>query len=78
MHGGLHERELATVMQGGPFRSGVDVQGAADLTDLAPTLLHLLGAEHRGCEGRVLKAAWDAATDTPPDDGRIFRQVVSC
>jgi hypothetical protein len=74
MHGGLHRRELATVllMQGGPFRRGAVVRGAADLTDLAPTLLHLLGVESEGCEGRVLNAAWDAAADVPPEEDRLL------
>jgi hypothetical protein len=75
MHGGLHRRELATVMlmQGGPFRRGAVVQGAADLADLAPTLLHLLGVESQGCDGRVLHAAWDAAADIPPElDGLVL------
>jgi phosphonoacetate hydrolase len=65
MHGGLHRRELATllVMQGGPFRRAAVVQGAADLTDVAPTLLHLLGLEAAGSEGRVLNVAWDDAPD---------------
>ncbi|GGG50816.1 hypothetical protein GCM10010964_42630 [Caldovatus sediminis] len=69
MHGGLHRRELATVllMQGGPFRRGAVVQGAADLSDLAPTLLHLLGTAAEGMEGRVLRAAWDGAADAPPE-----------
>lgn len=73
MHGGLHRRELATVMlmEGGPFRRRATVQGAADLTDLAPTLLHMLGVGHEGCEGRVLEAAWNAAADTPPAEDRI-------
>ena len=70
MHGGLHRRELATLllMQGGPFRRGAVVQGAADLTDIAPTLLHLLGLEAAGCEGRVLRVAWGEAPDEPPEE----------
>ena len=55
-------------MQGGPFRRGAVVQGAADLTDVAPTLLHLLGLETAGCEGRVLRVAWGEAPDEPPEE----------
>jgi arylsulfatase A-like enzyme len=73
MHGGLHRRELATVMlmQGGPFRRGAVVQGAADLTDIAPTLLHLLGLESHDCDGRTLTAAWDATVDAPPEHNTL-------
>lgn len=68
MHGGLHRAELATVlvMQGGPFRRGAVAQTPADLTDIAPTVLHLLGMGHAGCEGRPLAAAWNAAEDAAP------------
>ncbi|MGX9966990.1 alkaline phosphatase family protein [Roseomonas sp. F4] len=68
MHGGLHRAELATVlvMQGGPFRRGAVAQAPADLTDIAPTVLHLLGLGTEGCEGRPLAAAWDAARDAAP------------
>lgn len=68
MHGGLHRAELATVlvMQGGPFRRGAVAGQAADLTDIAPSLLHLLGLPAEGMEGRPLAAAWDAAADAPP------------
>jgi len=68
MHGGLHRAELATVlvMQGGPFRRGAVAQAPADLTDIAPTVLHLLGLRTEGCEGRPLTAAWDAARDAAP------------
>ncbi len=68
MHGGLHRAELATVlvMQGGPFRRGAVAQTPADLTDIAPTVLHLLGLGIEGCEGRPLAAAWDEARDAAP------------
>jgi phosphonoacetate hydrolase len=67
MHGGLHRSELATVLvlQGGPIRQAV-VQAPCDLTDIAPTLLHLLGLGHAGTEGRPLRAAWDEAADAAP------------
>jgi arylsulfatase A-like enzyme len=68
MHGGLHRAELATVlvMQGGPVRRGAVARSPCDLTDIAPTVLHLLGLEAPGMEGRALHAAWDATADAPP------------
>lgn len=68
MHGGLHAAELATVllMQGGPVRRGAVVQAPCDLTDIAPTVLALLGLDHAGMEGRPLDAAWEPARDAPP------------
>jgi hypothetical protein len=68
MHGGLHRRELANVLvaEGGPFRRAATVAAACDLTDVAPTLLHLLGLPVAGCDGRVLREGWDAAADAPP------------
>jgi arylsulfatase A-like enzyme len=68
MHGGLHRAELATVlvMQGGPIRPGAVAETPCDLTDIAPTLLHLLGLDHAGTEGRPLRAAWEAAADAAP------------
>lgn len=70
MHGGLHRRELATllVMEGGPFRRGAVAERAADLSDVAPTLLHLLGVGAEGTQGRVLAAAWDPREDAPPGE----------
>lgn len=70
MHGGLHRAELSTVlvMQGGPFRRGAVAAEAADLTDIAPTVLHLLGIGTEGMEGRPLRGAIDAAADAPPVD----------
>ncbi len=68
MHGGLHRAELATVlvMQGGPFRRGAVAQEAADLTDIVPTVLHILGLPVEGMEGRPLRAAIDATADAAP------------
>lgn len=68
MHGGLHRAELATVlvMQGGPFRRAAIAAEAADLTDIAPTVLHLLGIGTEGMEGRPLLGAFDAARDAAP------------
>ena len=68
MHGGLHERELATVlaMTGGPIRRGGVMQAAADLTDVAPSVLALLGLAADGMDGRPLAEAWGDAPDAPP------------
>ncbi len=68
MHGGLHRSELATVlvMQGGPFRRGAVAETPADLTDIAPTVLHALGIATAGMEGRPLAAAFDQKADSPP------------
>lgn len=68
MHGGLHRAELATVlvMEGGPFRCGAVAEEPADLTDIVPTVLHVLGLPLEGMEGRPLLAALDAAADAPP------------
>jgi arylsulfatase A-like enzyme len=68
MHGGLHRAELATVlvMQGGPVRRGAVSAVPCDLTDIAPTVLHLLGVAAPGMEGRALHAAWDAGAEAPP------------
>jgi arylsulfatase A-like enzyme len=65
MHGGLHHAELATVLvlQGGPVRRGAVAITPCDLTDIAPTLLALMGIETTGMEGRPLRAAWDADAD---------------
>jgi arylsulfatase A-like enzyme len=72
MHGGLHRAELATVlvMQGGPVRRAV-AACPCDLTDIAPTILHLQGLDHAAMEGRPLSAAWDAAADAAPLPGAL-------
>ena len=71
MHGGLHRAELATVlvMQGGPFRRGAVVQQAADLTDIAPTVLYLLGLDKGVMAGSARMGALSAAADAPPGHG---------
>lgn len=68
MHGGLHRAEMATVlvMQGGPILPGQVVEEPCDLTDIAPSVMHLLGLDHGGMEGRPLRAAWAPGTDAPP------------
>ena len=73
MHGGLHRAELATVLvaEGGPFRRGAVVQAPCDLTDITPTVLHLLGLDHDGCEGRPLREAWEPDADAAPAPERV-------
>ncbi len=68
MHGGLHRAELATVlvMQGGPVRAGCVSLAPCDLTDIAPSVLHLLGLDHTGMEGRPLRDAWADPAEPPP------------
>jgi hypothetical protein len=76
MHGGLHERELATVlaMAGGPVLRGAVMQDAADLTDIAPSVLALLGLSGEGMDGRPLAQAWGNAPDTAPEH-EVLRPV---
>ncbi len=73
MHGGLHRRELATVLafEGGPFTPGITMRGMADLTDVAPTILHVLGLRPHGMQGRVLHQAWDPWADAAPEPVEI-------
>lgn len=68
MHGGLHERELATVlaMAGGPILRGATIRNPADLTDVAPSVLALLGLASDGMDGRALRQAWGEADDADP------------
>lgn len=65
MHGGLHRAELATVlvMAGGPVRRGGVARQPCDLTDIAPTVLHLLGLSAIGMDGAPLLGALDAGED---------------
>ena len=53
------------------------MDATADLSDIAPTVLHLLGVADGGMDGRALAEAWDAAAEAPPapeliDMGRGF------
>lgn len=80
MHGGLHRAELATVlvMAGGPVRRGATVRQPCDLTDIAPTVLHLLGLSADGMDGAPLLGALDPGED---DEGattehRLARDLV--
>lgn len=65
MHGGLHRAELATVlvMEGGPFRRGAVVRQPADLSDIAPTVLHVLGISTESMNGRPRMGSIDANRD---------------
>jgi arylsulfatase A-like enzyme len=67
MHGDLHRRELATVLAlaGGPIARGVVSWHPADLTDLAPTVLALLGVGADGMDGTPLAAARTGADAAP-------------
>jgi arylsulfatase A-like enzyme len=58
-------------MAGGPLRRGAVVEAPCDLTDIAPTVLHLLGLDVDGMEGRALIEAWDPAADAPPSPETI-------
>ena len=68
MHGGLHRAELATVlvMEGGPFRAGAVVQQPVDLSDIAPTVLHVMGIPTEGMDGRPRRGALDRDRDASP------------
>jgi arylsulfatase A-like enzyme len=73
IHGGLHAAELATVLllAGGPVRAGAVVDSVCDLSDIAPTVLTLLGITPEDMEGRPLQGAWQAESDVPPRPVRI-------
>jgi hypothetical protein len=60
MHGGLHGRELAIVLAigGDALARGVVLRRPADLTDIAPTVLALLGVAADGMDGTPLVEAW--------------------
>ena len=68
MHGGLHYRELANViaLAGGPVLGGRRLETPADITDVAPTVLHLLGLPTDGMDGRPLASAWTEMADQAP------------
>jgi predicted AlkP superfamily phosphohydrolase/phosphomutase len=57
---GTHRLHGILLMKGGPFRRG-EVLSSADITDIAPTLLHLLGLPvPTTMDGRVLTEAFEA------------------
>jgi arylsulfatase A-like enzyme len=72
MHGGLHLRELATVLAIAVpgLHAGAVSDTPCDLTDIAPTILALLGLPHEGTDGVPLAEAW---TGTPPPFTRESR-----
>lgn len=74
MHGGLHRAELATVLlfEGGPVRRGAVVEAPCDLTDIAPTVLRLLGLDHAGMEGAPIAGLTEAAADAAPAPERLM------
>jgi hypothetical protein len=47
------------------------MQGAADLTDIAPSVLALLGLLSEGMDGRPLAQAWGNAPDAAPDHDEL-------
>jgi hypothetical protein len=60
VHGGLHPKELASllVVQGACFRPSLLCDYPAGITDIAPTMLHLLDIpQPPGMQGRVLSEA---------------------
>jgi len=67
MHGGLRHGEIATVLvlSGGKVRRGERMNGTADLADIAPTLLALLGVPVESIEGRALAEAWGEPSPSP-------------
>lgn len=82
---GHHRMEGILLARGGPCRKGERIQGAR-LIDLAPTLLHLLGAEiPADMDGRVLTELFDRSFLTarpvaygPPDeDSREPRSLLT-
>lgn len=67
MHGGLHRREMASVlaMMGGPVPAGRMTDVPSDLTDIAPTVLALLGLPAEGMDGVPLAEALGQAAPAP-------------
>jgi hypothetical protein len=77
-HGGLNRHELATVLAlgGSAFRDAVEIRVPAGTTDIASTVLALLGIEAEGMEGRTLAEAF---RDGPEPEGVEWhaRELVS-
>lgn len=68
MHGGLHRRELSSVlaMTGGPVPAAAESATPCDLTDIAPTVLALLGLPTDGMDGVPLAEALGGAAPAGP------------
>jgi hypothetical protein len=68
MHGGLHHRELATLLgfAGAGITAGVS-ETPCDLTDIVPSVMSLLGLKADGCDGVALVELGNAA---PPPFAR--------
>jgi predicted AlkP superfamily phosphohydrolase/phosphomutase len=59
--GGTHRRDGILIVQGKPFKKGVQIHGAR-LIDMAPTILHLMGQPvPEDMDGRVLQDLFDPA-----------------
>lgn len=67
MHGGLHRREMSAVlaMMGGPVPEARVSDIPCDLTDIAPTVLALLGLPAEGMDGVALAEALGGAMPAP-------------
>lgn len=67
MHGGLHRRELAAflAMAGGPVPKGRVAVTPNDLTDIAPSVLTLLGLDAEGMDGVPLAEALGGPEPAP-------------
>ncbi|MBT6136654.1 MAG: hypothetical protein HOH65_04185 [Rhodospirillaceae bacterium] len=77
-HGGLHPKELQIVMaaQGSLFKAGTVSNHPAGITDLAPTILHLLElAQPETMDGRVLVEALARSNVEPAAVEAQFRSV---
>ena len=59
--GGTHRRDGILIVQGTPFKKGVQIHGAR-LIDMAPTILHLMGQPvPEDMDGRVLQDLFEPA-----------------
>jgi hypothetical protein len=92
-HGSMSRHELRNILfaRGPSFRRALKVEAPSGNTDLAPTILRILGLEAGDpMDGRVLEEALaggsasepQGATETheaerPLEDGRVFRQAVT-
>jgi arylsulfatase A-like enzyme len=67
---GEAQLDLQAALRAGGFAAGRDfgatIQSPADLTDIAPSVLALLGLTSDGMDGRALSQAWGEAGDADP------------